>query len=74
MAQPWCEPAAEALVGPLAWELPCATGMALKRQKFFKKRKKNIRKDTADKGQFPKYTKDCSLIHKGLFPKYTKNT
>ena len=26
----WCRPAAEALIGPLAWELPYAAGTALK--------------------------------------------
>ena len=29
----WCKPAATALIRPLAWELPYATGVALKRQK-----------------------------------------
>ena len=29
----WCRPAAAALIQPLAWELPYATGMALKRKK-----------------------------------------
>ena len=29
----WSRPAATALIGPLAWELPYATGAALKRQK-----------------------------------------
>ena len=28
----WCRPAATALIGPLAWELPYAMGVALKRQ------------------------------------------
>ena len=31
----WCRPRAAALIRPLAWELPYATGMALKN--FFKK-------------------------------------
>ena len=30
----WYRPAATALIQPLAWELPCATGAALKRQKY----------------------------------------
>ena len=25
----WCRPAAVALIGPLAWESPCSTGVAL---------------------------------------------
>ena len=29
----WCRPAATALIGSLAWELPYATDVALKRQK-----------------------------------------
>ena len=29
----WCRPAAVAPIQPLAWELPCATGMALKSKK-----------------------------------------
>ena len=28
----WCGPVATALIGPLAWEPPCAEGVALKRQ------------------------------------------
>ena len=28
----WCRPAATAPIGPLAWEPPCAVGVALKRQ------------------------------------------
>jgi len=35
----WCKLAAAALIWPLAWELPCVTGMALKRPKKKKKRK-----------------------------------
>ena len=34
----WCRPAAAALTEPLAWELPYATGGALK-----EKKKKNLR-------------------------------
>ena len=29
----WCRPAAVTLIGPLAWEPPCAEGAALKRTK-----------------------------------------
>ena len=29
----WCRPGASALIGPLAWELPYATGTAVKRKK-----------------------------------------
>ena len=34
----WCRPAAAALIGPLAWELPYAAGVVLKRKK---ERRKN---------------------------------
>ena len=39
----WCRPAdvAVAPIRPLAWELPCVMGAALKRQKDQKKKKKN---------------------------------
>jgi len=33
----WCRLAGVALIGPLAWEPPCAMGAALKRQKNLKK-------------------------------------
>ena len=33
----WCRPAAVALIRPLAWEPPCITGTALKRQQQQKK-------------------------------------
>ena len=29
---PWCRPAAVAPIPPLAWEIPCAAGTAVKRQ------------------------------------------
>ena len=31
----WCRPAAVALIQPLAWELPCAAGSALKEKKKY---------------------------------------
>ena len=40
LLQLWCRAAAVALIGPLAWEPPYATGAALKRQKDKKKKKK----------------------------------
>ena len=39
----WCRTAAAAPTGPLAWELPYATGAALKRQK---EKRKNKQKTT----------------------------
>ena len=39
----WCRPAAVAPIQPLAWELPHASGVALKRQKTKKKKKKKKR-------------------------------
>ena len=44
----WCRPAAIAPIQPLAWELPYATDVALKRQKKKKKKKRqreNIESD-----------------------------
>ena len=31
----WCRPAAAASIRPLAWEPPCAAGVALKKEKEF---------------------------------------
>ena len=36
----WCRPAAVAPIRPLAWELPCAASLALRRKK--RKRKASI--------------------------------
>ena len=36
----WCRPVAMAQIRPLAWELPHAVGVALKRQKTKNKNKK----------------------------------
>ena len=44
----WCRLAATALIGPLAWEPPYATGVALKRQKTRKKKKKENLKTTIE--------------------------
>ena len=38
----WCRPAGAAPIQPLAWELPCAVGVALKKEK--KRRGKEIMK------------------------------
>ena len=38
----WCRLAATALIGPLAWKLSYAVGVALKRQKDKKKKKKKV--------------------------------
>ena len=38
----WCRPAAVALIQPLAWEPPYATGVAPKRQKTKKLKKKSL--------------------------------
>ena len=40
----WCRPAAVAPIQPLAWKLPCAAGVALKRPKK-KKEKKALQLD-----------------------------
>ena len=36
----WCRPAAVAMIQPLAWELPYATGAALKNEKQSKNKEK----------------------------------
>ena len=41
----WCSPAATVLIQPLAWEPPCAVGVALKREKK-KDKKKNQKTET----------------------------
>ena len=46
----WCRPVATVLIGPPAWEPPCATGAALKRQKEKKKKKK---KKAGSQGTYP---------------------
>ena len=38
----WCRPAAAALIGPLAWEAPCAVGAALGEKKKKKKVDVNV--------------------------------
>ena len=38
----WCRPAAAALIRPLAWEPPCAAGVALKRQKTNRQKNQNL--------------------------------
>ena len=48
----WCRLAAAALIQPLAWEPPCATGVALKmkeREEGRKKRKKEGREGEREK-------------------------
>jgi len=42
----WCRPAAAALIQPLAWELPYAMGVTLKKKKR-KKKKKTPTKQTS---------------------------
>ena len=50
---PWGRPAAAGPIGPLAWKLPYATGVAIKRKK--KKRKRNSRKLQKEKLEFGIY-------------------
>ena len=42
----WCRSAATALIGPLAWERPCAAGAALTRQTDRKKEQERKNQDT----------------------------
>ena len=48
----WHRPATAAPIGPLAWELPCAEGVAQKRQK-----KKKKKKDIISRNQWVKLRK-----------------
>ena len=50
----WCRPAAAALIRPLAWELPYAMGVALKKDKKREKkeeRKKDRKKERRKEGR-----------------------
>ena len=47
----WCRPMVTALIQPLAWELPYAAGVALKRPKK-KKKKKERKKRKEGKGDW----------------------
>ena len=40
----WCRPAAVAPIGPLAWELLCAMGVALKSKKKKERKRKKSRR------------------------------
>ena len=52
----WSRPVAVALIGPLAWEFPCAAGAALKSKKKKKKKREKKEKVTLLKGiQFSGY-------------------
>jgi len=44
----WCRPAATALIRPLAWEPPFATGVALKSKKEKKTERKKKKKNVAN--------------------------
>ena len=44
----WCRLAATTLIRPLAWELPCAAGGALKRKKKKRKKKEKKRKEEVE--------------------------
>ena len=53
----WCGPAAVAPVRPLAWEPPCATGVAQKRQKKKKKKKKEQHENLETRNKLKKTLK-----------------
>ena len=59
----WCRPAARAPIAPLAWEPPCALGVALKRQKDQKKRDKTARNNYPpnDNHSFPSAELRCLI-------------
>ena len=45
----WCGPAAVALIRPLAWELPYAVDVTLKKQKVKRKEKNRTKKKRKEK-------------------------
>ena len=45
----WCRPGATALIGPLAWEPPCAVGAALEKIKQTNKKKTKKTKEKRKK-------------------------
>ena len=51
----WCRPAAAAPVQPLAWEPPCATGVALKKKSAKKKKKIENETETMSTTKIQKY-------------------
>ena len=53
----WCRPAAAAPIQSLAWELPCATGAALKRRR----RRRRGRKEEEGKTAFF-YTRYVGIV------------
>ena len=59
MLRLWCRPVATALIRPLAWETPYASGVALKGQKRKKERKKE-RERGRKEGRKERRKKICS--------------
>ena len=57
----WCRPAAVAPIGPLAWELPYATGVTLKRQK------KKGKKEGGKKGRKKERKRKMELMEKSCW-------
>ena len=55
----WCRPAATALIWPCAWDLPCAVGAALKRQK--KERGKEYSRQRRQLEQSPPAAQSCCI-------------
>jgi len=68
----WCRLAATALTGPLAWELPYATGGALKSKKQTNKKPKN-KKPLKLISDFSKVTGYKINIQKSVAFLYTNN-
>ena len=53
----WCRLSAVALIGPLAWESPYTTGVALKKQNKTKQKKKEKEKGEAPLGSLLQHSK-----------------
>ena len=64
----WCRPIAAALNRPLAWELPHAAGVALKRKKKSKVMKDKERMRSCHRSDKTKETKPNSTCDTKLYP------
>ena len=62
----WHRLAATVLIQPLAWELPCAKGVVLNRQKKKKKKKERIEKKMKETIPFPITSKSIKYLETNL--------
>ena len=64
----WCRPAAAAPVQPLAWELPCATSVALKSKKQREKEKTNKKPNNIFKSYFKEKKRKKNPVYMAFTP------